>query len=68
MVDFVVYEVDNSVHVCGVFYVWDYECGEIVVLVVDDIYGGMGIGKKIVFYFFECVCWMRMKVVFVLMI
>ena len=63
--DFIVYEVDGTVHGCGALHKYGQQ-GEIAAIVVDEMYINAGIGKKIVSYLMEKALAMKLKQVFLL--
>jgi amino-acid N-acetyltransferase len=50
LADFVVYEVDNTIHGCGALHGMSPEMGEIAGIAVDESFAQLGIGRKIVSY------------------
>jgi amino-acid N-acetyltransferase len=46
--DFVVFEIDGSVHACGALHDWGEGQGEIAALATDPLYTDMGLGRRIV--------------------
>ena len=64
--DFIVYEVDNNIHACGALHAWPENMGEIAGIVVDESYGNIGIGKKIVSFLLDKARRLGMKQVIVL--
>ncbi|HRU27568.1 MAG TPA: GNAT family N-acetyltransferase, partial [Treponema sp.] len=46
--DYVVYEVDGSVHACGALHDWGEAQGEIAALATDPNYTDLGLGRRIV--------------------
>ncbi len=63
--DYIVYEVDGTVHGCGALHKYGQQ-GEIAAIVVDEMYINAGIGKKIVSYLMEKALAMKLKQVFLL--
>ncbi len=63
--DYIVYEVDGTVHGCGALHKYGQQ-GEIAAIVVDEMYINAGIGKKIVSYLMEKAQAMKLKQVFLL--
>lgn len=63
--DYVVYEVDDTVHACGALHKYGHQ-GEIAAIVVDETYSNAGIGKKIVSYLIEKAISINLKQVFLL--
>jgi amino-acid N-acetyltransferase len=51
--DYVVYEVDGSVHACGALHDWGEGQAEIAAIATDPAYGDMGLGRRIVKYLIE---------------
>jgi amino-acid N-acetyltransferase len=51
--DYVVYEVDGSVHACGALHDWGEAQGEIAALATDPLYADLGLGRRIVGYLIE---------------
>ncbi len=50
IVEYVVYQVDNTVHGCGGLKEFSNNSAEIYSIAVDDSYSSMGVGKKIISY------------------
>jgi amino-acid N-acetyltransferase len=48
--DYIVFEVDGSVHACGALHNWGEKQGEIAALATDPAYADMGLGRRIVHY------------------
>ncbi|MDR0623037.1 MAG: amino-acid N-acetyltransferase [Treponema sp.] len=48
--DYVVYEIDGSVHACGALHLWGENQGEIAAVATDPLYADMGLGRRIVGY------------------
>jgi amino-acid N-acetyltransferase len=48
--DYVVYEIDGSVHACGALHDWGESQGEIAAVATDPLYADMGLGRRIVGY------------------
>ncbi|MDR1596612.1 MAG: amino-acid N-acetyltransferase [Treponema sp.] len=46
--DYVVFEIDDSVHACGALHDWGENQGEIAAITTDPAYAGMGLGRRIV--------------------
>lgn len=63
--DYIVYEVDGTVHGCGALHKYGQQ-GEIAAIVVDEMYINAGIGKRIVSYLMEKAYAMKLKQVFLL--
>jgi amino-acid N-acetyltransferase len=51
--DYVVFEIDGSVHACGALYDWGENQGEIAAVATDPLYSGMNLGRRIVSYLLE---------------
>lgn len=51
--DYVVYEVDGSVHACGALHDWGEDQGEIAALATDPEYTDLGLGRRIVGYLID---------------
>ncbi len=66
LADFVVYEVDNTLHGCGALHPMSEATGEIAAIAVTESYAQLGIGKKIVSYLLRRAAGARMRRVFVL--
>jgi len=64
--DYIVYEVDGTVHACGALHVYSDRQGEIAAIVVDESYSNLGIGRKMISYLIERATAMKLKGVFVL--
>lgn len=64
--DYVVYEVDGTVHASGALHVYPGKQAEIAAIVVDEMYANLGIGRKIVTYLIDKATSMKLKTVFVL--
>jgi len=64
--DYVVFEIDGSVHACAALYDWGEGQGEIAAVATDPICSGMNLGRRIVSYLIEKACKNRMNRVFVL--
>jgi amino-acid N-acetyltransferase len=54
MADYIVFEVDGSIHACGALHNWGEGQGEIAALATDPAYTDMGLGRRIVRY---CIDW-----------
>jgi amino-acid N-acetyltransferase len=48
--DYVVFEIDGSVHACGALHDWGERQGEIAAITTDSAYTDMGLGRRIVRY------------------
>jgi amino-acid N-acetyltransferase len=46
--DYVVYEIDGSVHACGALHDWGEGQGEIAAVATDPLYADMGLGRRVV--------------------
>ncbi len=64
--DFVVYEVDGLVHGCGSLHLYPGRQGEISGVAVDETYGGLGIGRRIISYLLNKAKSLKLRQVFVL--
>jgi len=64
--DYIVYEVDGTVHGCGALHVYPDGQGEIAALVVDEMYANLGTGSRMLSYLIERATQMKLKAVFVL--
>jgi amino-acid N-acetyltransferase len=64
--DYVVYEVDGTIHGCGALHLYGKDQAEIAGIAVDTSYSNLGIGKKIVLYNIEKATKLRLKNVFIL--
>ena len=51
--DFIVFEIDGSVHACGALHDWGGAQGEIAAVASDPLYAGMNLGRQIVRYLVE---------------
>jgi amino-acid N-acetyltransferase len=51
--DFVVYEVDGSIHGCGALHPYGESMAELAALAVDESYKHLGIGRRVVSYLLE---------------
>jgi amino-acid N-acetyltransferase len=51
--DYVVFEIDGSVHACGALHDWGEGQGEIAAVASDPLYSGMNLGRRIVGYLIE---------------
>lgn len=61
-----VYEVDGTIHACGALHLFEKRQGEIAGIVVDEVYGKLGIGRKIISYLIDLATAKGLKSVFVL--
>jgi amino-acid N-acetyltransferase len=64
--DYVIYEIDGSIHACGALHDWGEDQGEIAAVATDPLYTGMSLGRRIVGYLIEKARKSSMKRVFVL--
>lgn len=64
--EYTVYEVDGTVHACGALHVYPDKQGEIAAIVVDEMYAGAGIGKKMITFLIEKAVKLKLKQIFVL--
>jgi amino-acid N-acetyltransferase len=64
--DYVVFEIDGSIHACAALYDWGENQGEIAAVATDPFYSGMNLGRRIVSYLVEKARKNRMNRVFVL--
>lgn len=64
--DFVVFDVDGTVHGCAALHPFGEDQGEIAAVAVDAPYGGSGIGARLVSYLLEKAREQGMRQVFVL--
>ena len=64
--DYVVFEIDGSIHACGALHDWGEGQGEIAAIATDPLYGELGMGRRIVGYLIEKARKMHMSRVFVL--
>jgi len=64
--DYVVFEIDGSVHACAALYDWGEGQGEIAAVATDPLCSGMNLGRRIVSYLVEKARKNRMNRVFVL--
>ncbi|MCX7656417.1 MAG: amino-acid N-acetyltransferase [Treponemataceae bacterium] len=64
--DYVVFDIDGSVHACGALHDWGEGQGEIAALATDPAYGELNMGRRIVGYLIERARKQGMKRVFVL--
>jgi amino-acid N-acetyltransferase len=46
--DYVVFEIDGSIHACGALHDWGESQGEIAAVATDPLYTGMNLGRRIV--------------------
>lgn len=66
LADFVVYDVDGTLHGCAALHTLDPVSGEIAALAVDPAYAGLGTGRKLVSYLLDYAQSRHMKAVYVL--
>jgi amino-acid N-acetyltransferase len=45
--DYVVYEMDGSVHACGALHDWGEKQGEIAAMATDSLYADLGLGRRV---------------------
>jgi amino-acid N-acetyltransferase len=64
--DYVVYEVDGTIHGCGALHAFADKSGEIAAVAVDESYEKRSIGKKLVTFLIERAAGMKLKRIFVL--
>jgi amino-acid N-acetyltransferase len=64
--DYVVFEIDGSVHACGALHDWGEAQGEIAAVATDPLYTDLGLGRQIVGCLIERARKSRMRRVFVL--
>jgi amino-acid N-acetyltransferase len=64
--DYVVFEIDSSVHACGALHDWGGDQGEIAAIATDPLYADLGLGRRIVGYLIERARKNGMRRVFVL--
>ncbi|HLV32493.1 MAG TPA: amino-acid N-acetyltransferase [Chitinispirillaceae bacterium] len=64
--DYVVYEVDGTIHACGALHEYPDGQSEIAAIVVDEMYTNLGIGKKVISYLMDKAAKQHHKAVFVL--
>jgi len=64
--DYVVFEIDGSVHACGALHDWGEAQGEIAAVATDPLYADLGLGRRIVGCLIEKARKSRMSRVFVL--
>jgi amino-acid N-acetyltransferase len=66
MADYVVYEVDGTLHGCGALHPFSAGQAEIAGIAVDETYGSQGVGGKIVSYLLAKAARLKLKKVFIL--
>lgn len=64
--DYVVYEVDGTIHACSALHIYKDKQAEIAAVVVDEMYSKLGIGKKMISFLIEKARSLNLKAVFVL--
>jgi amino-acid N-acetyltransferase len=64
--DYIVYEVDGTIHGCGALHPYPNKSGEIAGIVVDEMYANLGTGRKILQYLIEKASKLKLKTAFVL--
>ena len=64
--DYVVFEIDGSIHACGALHDWGESQGEIAAIATDPLYTDLALGRRIVGYLVEKARKSGMKRVFVL--
>ncbi|MDR3166749.1 MAG: amino-acid N-acetyltransferase [Treponema sp.] len=64
--DYVVFEIDGSIHACGALHDWGEGQGEIAALATDPVYADMGLGRRIVRYLIDRAIKQGFRRVFVL--
>jgi amino-acid N-acetyltransferase len=66
LADYVVHEVDGTLHGCGAMHVFSGGKAEIAGIAVDETYGNQGVGRKIVSFLLEKASGLKLKKVFIL--
>jgi amino-acid N-acetyltransferase len=66
LADYVVHEVDGTLHGCGAMHVFSGGKAEIAGIAVDETYGNQGVGRKIVSFLLERASSLKLKKVFIL--
>jgi amino-acid N-acetyltransferase len=66
LADYVVHEVDGTLHGCGALHVFGVGQAEIAGIAVDETYANQGVGRKIVSYLLEKASGLKLKKVFIL--
>ena len=66
LADYVVHEVDGTLHGCGAMHVFSGGKAEIAGIAVDETYGNQGVGRKIVSFLLEKASSLKLKKVFIL--
>jgi amino-acid N-acetyltransferase len=64
--DYVVFEIDGSIHACGALHNWGEAQGEIAAIATDAVYSEMGLGRRIVHYLIDRAVKLGLRRVFVL--
>ncbi|MDR0760972.1 MAG: amino-acid N-acetyltransferase, partial [Treponema sp.] len=64
--DYVVFEIDGSIHACGALHDWGEGQGEIAAIATDAVYADMGLGRRIVNYLIDRAGKQGLRRVFVL--
>jgi amino-acid N-acetyltransferase len=64
--DYVVFEIDGSIHACGALHDWGEGQGEIAALATDPVYTDMGLGRRIIRYLIDRAIKQGFRRVFVL--
>ncbi|MDR2101994.1 MAG: amino-acid N-acetyltransferase [Treponema sp.] len=64
--DYVVFEIDGSIHACGALHDWGEGQGEIAAIATDPDYTDMGLGRRIVRYLIDRAIKQEFRRVFVL--
>ena len=64
--DYVVFEIDGSVHACGALHDWGEGQGEIAAIATDPLYADLGLGRRIVGCLIEKARKSRLRRVFAL--
>jgi amino-acid N-acetyltransferase len=66
MDDYIVYDVDGTIHACAALHPYSDRQGEIAAMTVTETYKNLGIGQRIVNYLIEQAAAQKLKAVFVL--
>ncbi len=64
--DYVLYEVDGTIHACGALHLFPDRSAEIAGIAVDKMYANYGIGKKLVTFLLEKAAGLNLEKVFLL--
>jgi amino-acid N-acetyltransferase len=64
--DYMVFEIDDSIHACGALHDWGEGQGEIAAIATDPLYADLGLGRRIVNFLIEKARKNHMNRVFVL--